>query len=71
MAKASNRTFIANVGLNYPTSDGEARVEAGGKVSDLPAKSISWLLSGGYITDEKDAQPADATAEATDAGGAE
>jgi hypothetical protein len=58
MAKASSKEYVATVGLNYPTASGEARVEAGATVSDLPAKSVSWLLDGGYIV-TPDNVPAD------------
>ena len=50
MAKAASKDYVATVGLNYPTAAGEVRVEAGDSLSDLPAKSVSWLLDGGYIT---------------------
>lgn len=43
------QTFIARVGLNYPTANGEARVEAGEKITDLPAKSVAWLRDQGLI----------------------
>lgn len=36
-------------GLNYPGKGGEKRAEAGDVVSDLPPKSVKWLLSGGYV----------------------
>lgn len=61
------KTYTALVGINYPTAKGEARVEAGGKVSDLPAKSVSWLLANGLITDGKAPKPeADDTADAAE-----
>ena len=41
--------YTAAVGLNYPTAKGEARVEAGDVVTDLPSKSISWLRDQGLI----------------------
>jgi hypothetical protein len=43
-------TYTATVGLNYPTAAGDARIEAGAQVSDLPASSVNWLLSQGLIT---------------------
>lgn len=42
-------TYIARVGLNYPTAKGEARAEAGDKITDLPAKSVAWLRDQGLI----------------------
>jgi hypothetical protein len=48
---AQTKTYIARVGLNYPTAKGEARVEAGGKITDLPAKSAAWLREQGLIED--------------------
>lgn len=47
------KTYTALVGINYPSAKGEARVEAGEVVTDLPAKSISWLLSEGLIAEGK------------------
>ena len=41
--------FIAVVGINYPTATGEKRVEAGERVSDLPSRSVPWLLESGSI----------------------
>lgn len=46
--------YRALIGLNYPTKSGEKRAEAGELVTDLPTKSVQWLLDGGYI------EPADA-----------
>ena len=37
--------YMAITGLDY----GDKRVEAGDIVSDLPSKSISWLVSQGLI----------------------
>lgn len=34
------------VGINYPP---DKRAEPGDIVSDLPSKSISWLVEQGYI----------------------
>jgi len=45
--------YRAVVGLDYPPNK---RVEAGEIVSDLPEKSVAWLLSSGFI------EPLDATA---------
>ena len=44
-------TYMAMTGLDY----GDKRVEAGELVSDLPAKSVTWLLEQGLIvlSDEK------------------
>jgi hypothetical protein len=36
-------------GLNYPIKGGEKRAEPGDVVTDLPAKSIDWLLDRGHI----------------------
>lgn len=43
------KAYRALTGLNYPTKAGERRVEAGDVVTDLPAKSIDWLLERGHI----------------------
>lgn len=58
---AKTTTYIARVGLNYPTAKGEARVEAGEKITDLPAKSAAWLRDQGLIesADSKNADPAE------------
>ena len=39
-------SYRALTGLNYPP---DKRVEAGDIVSDLPEKSILWLLKEGFI----------------------
>jgi hypothetical protein len=39
-------SYRALTGLNYPP---DKRVEAGDIVSDLPEKSIVWLLKDGFI----------------------
>jgi hypothetical protein len=39
-------SYRALTGLNYPP---DKRVEAGDIVSDLPEKSIPWLLKDGFI----------------------
>lgn len=36
-------------GMTYPTPKGEKRAEPGDVVSDLPAKSVEWLLRQGHI----------------------
>lgn len=36
-------------GLNYPGKGGEKRAEPGDVVTDLPAKSVDWLLDQGLI----------------------
>lgn len=41
--------YRALAGINYPGKSGEKRAEAGELVSDLPTKSVKWLLDGGYI----------------------
>lgn len=38
--------YRAVVGLDYPPNK---RAEAGDLVSDLPEKSVAWLLSSGFI----------------------
>ena len=53
-------TYMAMTGLDY----GNKRVEAGELLSDLPAKSVAWLLEQGLIvlSDEKAKAPAKAEA---------
>lgn len=41
-------SYRALTGLNYPP---DKRVEAGDIVSDLPEKSVPWLLKDGFIED--------------------
>jgi hypothetical protein len=45
----ATKTLIANVRL---TVNGE-RVNAGEKVVDVPAKTKSWLLEGGYVSEKE------------------
>ena len=53
-AKTDAREYEVLTGLNYPTANGEVRVEPGKVVSDLPAKSVSWLLAEGHIKPKED-----------------
>lgn len=41
--------YKALVGFNYPTASGEVRVEPGQVVSDLPERSVSWLVRDGVV----------------------
>ena len=52
--------YMAMTGLDYDNK----RVEAGELVSDLPSKSVTWLLEQGLIvlSDEKVTAPAKAEA---------
>lgn len=43
------RPYRVLVGLNYPAAGLDKRAEPGDIVTDLPAKSITWLLADGYI----------------------
>lgn len=52
--KPDKRTFVVLVGINYPTGSGEKRVEPGKKVSDIPARSVSWMLEQGIIKPVED-----------------
>jgi len=36
-------------GLDYPVKGGTKRAEPGDVATDLPPKSIPWLLDGGHI----------------------
>jgi len=51
-------TYMAMTGIDY----GNKRVETGELVSDLPTKSVAWLLEQGLIvlSDEKVVAPAPA-----------
>lgn len=45
-------------GLNYPADKGgdEKRADPGDVVTDLPTKSVKWLLDGGHIEPVKSAR---------------
>lgn len=49
----AGRTYAVAVGMNYKTDKGEKRVEPGDKVSDLPPKSVRWLVEAGAIKEVK------------------
>lgn len=51
--KYDNRVYVAVVGIDYSTPTGEKRAEPGDKLTDLPAKSISWLLESRAIKEVK------------------
>ena len=51
--------YRAVVGIDYPPNK---RAEAGEIVSDLPEKSVAWLLSSGLI-ESLDGKPSKKTAE--------
>lgn len=65
---AKTETHIALVGMNYTTAKGEVRVEAGEACPDLPAKSVGWLKSQGFIQAKTKAAPveSDTTVEESD-----
>ncbi len=46
-------TYKVLVGIDY----GDKRAEAGDTVSDLPTKSVSWLLEQGIIESIDDSSP--------------
>ncbi|HEX6969859.1 MAG TPA: hypothetical protein VF174_13765 [Micromonosporaceae bacterium] len=43
-------------GMNYEVKGVEKRAEPGDTVTDLPAKSIPWLLEQGHIEQVKDGE---------------
>jgi hypothetical protein len=47
------RTYAVVIGINYKTVDGEKRAEPGDRVSDLPPKSVRWLVEAGAIKEVK------------------
>lgn len=52
---ATAKRFKALRGLNYPDGKGkEKRVEAGEVVTDIPEKSLPWLLAKGAIEEVTD-----------------
>lgn len=48
------KAFRVLVGINYPTKGGEKRAEPEDIVTDLPAKSVKWLLEQGYVEEVED-----------------
>lgn len=50
-----DRAYVVKVGLSYPTADGEKQATPGDTITDLPAKSVSWLTAEGYIVPAKEA----------------
>ena len=61
--------YLVNVGIDYPP---EKRAEPGDVVSDIPDKSIPWLLREGIITTVKKGQETDSEEdEASEEGGDE
>lgn len=53
--KPDARTYVVLKGINYKTPTGEKRAEVGDRVSDLPARSVRWLVEDGAIREDKDA----------------
>ena len=49
-----SKAYRVLVGLNYPAKGGEKRAEPEDVVTDLPAKSLPWLLEGGYVEPVKE-----------------
>jgi hypothetical protein len=45
----AKRKYRVTVGLNYPGKGGEKRAEPGDVVTDLPAKSLKWLVDQGVV----------------------
>jgi hypothetical protein len=50
-------SYKVNIGLNYPTKSGEKRGNPGDIISDLPTKSVDWLLREGVIELVEPAMP--------------
>lgn len=46
-------TYEVKTGLDYPPNK---RAEVGARVSDLPAKSIPWLVEQGHVVLVKDGE---------------
>lgn len=42
--------YTVQIGLDYPTAQGNRRAEPGDVVSDLPVSSVPWLLADGAIS---------------------
>lgn len=45
----ADEAYTVKVGINYPTSKGEVRAEPGDVVTDIPSRSVGWLLECGAI----------------------
>lgn len=41
--------YTVLVGISYPTASGEAYARPGATVTDLPEKSVKWLVQQGLI----------------------
>lgn len=49
------KAYRVLVGLNYPTKAGlDKRAEPGDVITDLPAKSVGWLVDEGYVEEVKE-----------------
>lgn len=46
---AQSESYRVLTGLDYPARGGPKRAEPGDVVTDLPPKSIGWLLEQGHI----------------------
>lgn len=42
--------YTVNIGLDYPTAQGNRRAEPGDVISDLPVSSVPWLVKDGAVT---------------------
>ena len=50
--------YLVKVGMDYKVSGKDVRREVGDIASDIPAKSIPWLLEQGAIEEVKEEAPA-------------
>lgn len=46
--------YVAVVGITYPTAKGEQYAKPGTRITDLPERSVKWLLAQGLITAGKE-----------------
>jgi hypothetical protein len=47
------RSYVVVTGINYKTAKGEKRANPGDKVSDIPSRSVRWLVEAGAIKEMK------------------
>jgi hypothetical protein len=47
------RTYAVVVGIDYRTPSGEKRANPGDKVTDIPTRSVRWLVEQGAIKEVK------------------
>lgn len=47
------KKYVARVGIDYPTPEGDRRVEAGEEIPSAAVKAAPWLLKQGLVEEVK------------------